>query len=158
MYKLIHQSRAAAYNAAFIARYHKTTTFTRPIHNVNLVGLHNKLNQPAPQTLRLHGLKLHGPATKTAAANQVKQKVDAAFYKTTLQTIKLVGLHNTLHQPPEETISMRSLCLHDHARYLQPINNDILETIVEMGPQSTPNPQIVSFSNMFYMIARRALT
>ncbi|TGO53642.1 hypothetical protein BOTNAR_0290g00040 [Botryotinia narcissicola] len=67
MFRMVPQARGSANVAAFLARNHCPVTFTRSVHNVKLVGLHNQLFQPAPEILRLHGLRIHGPTTKIVA-------------------------------------------------------------------------------------------
>ncbi|TEY37794.1 hypothetical protein BOTCAL_0507g00070 [Botryotinia calthae] len=63
---MVQQTRGGAI-PAFLTRNHRPITFTRSVHNVKLVGLLNQLYQPAPEILRLHGLRLHGPTDKMVA-------------------------------------------------------------------------------------------
>ncbi|KAK6612751.1 hypothetical protein H4I96_01964 [Botrytis cinerea] len=60
---MVHHTRGSAI-AAFLTRNHRPITFSRSIHNVKLVGLHNQLFQPDPEMIRFDGLRLHGPTDK----------------------------------------------------------------------------------------------
>lgn len=63
MFRMAHHTRGSAI-AAFLTRNHRPITFSRSIHNVKLVGLHNQLFQPDPEMIRFDGLRLHGPTDK----------------------------------------------------------------------------------------------
>ncbi|QSZ36386.1 hypothetical protein DSL72_006262 [Monilinia vaccinii-corymbosi] len=136
MSRILQQTRGGKYAVAFVARNYNKTPTTRPIHNIKLLSLQKQLQQPAEEMLRLHGLRLHGPAVMPVGAARVQEKIDVSFYKATLQTIKLVHLHDTLHKPPVEELSLRGFCLHDHERYLQPKSQITLETLADLVSQS----------------------
>ncbi|TGO39680.1 hypothetical protein BHYA_0049g00160 [Botrytis hyacinthi] len=80
---MVPQARGRAKISAFLTRNHCPVTSTRFVHNVKLVGLHNQLFQPAPEILRLHGLRLHGPTTKIVANPGYKEPARAIASKTT---------------------------------------------------------------------------
>ncbi|KAF7943877.1 uncharacterized protein EAE97_005947 [Botrytis byssoidea] len=82
MFRMGSQARGSANIAAFLTRNHCPVTFTRSVHNVKLVGLHNQLFQPAPEILRLHGLRLHGPTTKIVANPAHKEPARAIALET----------------------------------------------------------------------------
>ncbi|ESZ93114.1 hypothetical protein SBOR_6486 [Sclerotinia borealis F-4128] len=146
MFRLTYQARATAYAAAQLILHNKSIPSTRSVHNVKLLGLHNQLHQPAPEMLRLHGLRLHGASVPNVGTRQVQQGVDVAFYKATMKTFKLKDLHNTLHPAPAEKLSFRGLCLHDHARFGQPMIKADPKTIAEMFPQLTSDQQMATKS------------
>lgn len=154
---MLKQTRCGMHNVAFPALQFNNTTSTRSIHNVKLVGLHKKVHPPALEMLRLHGLRLHGPAISTMGAGQVQKKVDVSFYKATMLNIKLVHLHDSLHKPPAQGISFRGLCLHDHQRYLQPINQISLETFAKVVSQSASSTLKVIISNFFIQFQEKCL-
>lgn len=80
---MVPQARGCANIAAFLTRDHCPVTFTRSIHNVKLLGLHNQLFQPAPEILRLHGLRLHSPTTKIVANPGYREPARAIASETT---------------------------------------------------------------------------
>ncbi|KAF7903021.1 hypothetical protein EAF00_002923 [Botryotinia globosa] len=83
MFRTVPQARGSANIAAFLTRNHCPVTFTRSVHNVKLVGLHNQLFQPAPEILRVHGLRLHGPTTKIVANPGYTEPARAIASETT---------------------------------------------------------------------------
>ncbi|KAF7911416.1 uncharacterized protein EAF01_002923 [Botrytis porri] len=64
MFRMVPQARAGESIAALLTHNQCPIAFTRSVHNVKLVGLHNQLFQPAPEKLRLHGLRLHASPTE----------------------------------------------------------------------------------------------
>ncbi|KAF5872076.1 uncharacterized protein Bfra_009105 [Botrytis fragariae] len=78
MFRMVPQARGGAYMAVFITR-----TFTRSVHKVKLVGLHNQLFQPAPEIPRLHGLRLHDPTIRIAKNPGHKEPARAIASETT---------------------------------------------------------------------------
>ncbi|KAI9647969.1 hypothetical protein NHQ30_002591 [Ciborinia camelliae] len=87
--------------------------------------------------LRLHGLRLHTATIPAEGTGKVQKKVDVAFYKATLQNIKLVHLHDSLHQPIAETLPLRGLCLHDRDRFLQTMSDLNLNEISKIVAEQT---------------------